>query len=174
MRNSLHHNKSDVASPTKLTKEHIMRTRTFSRRAGALAFGVLFALTGTGLGAAHASSIPQDATTSCPAQEIQKVWDGSEQDNWTFETCGNLSEQFSFLVYPNTMFSDAYAHSYRPSVVEIQLKLRDLNYSPLVIDGLYGQQTAGAVTRYQRDHGLIVDGKVGRQTWVSLFGLGSD
>ena len=147
------------------------RNRKHRSLALSVGLGALFVI---GIGTAQASTMPHDATTACPAAEIQKVWDGAPQDNWTFDTCGNLSEQFSFLVYPNTMFSTAYAHRYRPSVVEIQLKLRDLNYAPVAIDGYYGSQTAATVTRYQRNHGLVVDGQVGRQTWVSLFGQGSD
>lgn len=40
-------------------------------------------------------------------------------------------------------------------------------------DGYYGtRQTEPAVTRFLRNHGLVVDGKVGPQTWEALFGLG--
>jgi hypothetical protein len=40
--------------------------------------------------------------------------------------------------------------------------------SPTVIDGVYGPQTAYAVRQFQRRHNLIVDGKVGPQTWRAL------
>lgn len=41
-----------------------------------------------------------------------------------------------------------------------------------MIDGKYGTQTANTVTRYQRNHHLKVNGKVGLTTWKKLFGLG--
>jgi peptidoglycan hydrolase-like protein with peptidoglycan-binding domain len=37
-------------------------------------------------------------------------------------------------------------------------------------DGKFGPQTDAAVRIYQRQHGLTVDGIVGRQTWASLLG----
>ena len=36
-------------------------------------------------------------------------------------------------------------------------------------DGDYGPETAGLVREFQRDFGLVVDGKVGPQTWHALF-----
>jgi peptidoglycan hydrolase-like protein with peptidoglycan-binding domain len=71
------------------------------------------------------------------------------------------------------MYTTALSHTYRANVVVIQLALRDRNYSPLAVDGYYGTQTRNAVKRYQRNHHLVVDGKVGLQTWRSLFGLGA-
>lgn len=38
----------------------------------------------------------------------------------------------------------------------------------VVLDGSYGPQTASAVRRFQQRKGLIVDGKVGPQTWRRL------
>jgi peptidoglycan hydrolase-like protein with peptidoglycan-binding domain len=40
----------------------------------------------------------------------------------------------------------------------------------LAIDGLFGDNTAEAVRRYQAAHGLEVDGLVGPATWNALFG----
>jgi len=39
---------------------------------------------------------------------------------------------------------------------------------PIAIDGVYGPQTAHAVRAFQRRHRLVVDGKVGTQTWRAL------
>ena len=43
-----------------------------------------------------------------------------------------------------------------------------LNRAPLAVDGDMGTQTVRAVKRYQKAHGLVVDGVVGLQTWRSL------
>ena len=53
-------------------------------------------------------------------------------------------------------------------VVKLQKRLSDLGYYTGDIDGKYGPQTAIAVSKYQQDNKLKVDGKVGTQTLVSL------
>jgi hypothetical protein len=137
------------------------KTRT---RLGLLATGAVAAL-------ALGFAVPADAavTDACPAREIQRIWDGGTSSN---PDCLYVPDQFDHMFYGGTMYTTNFAHTYKGDVVAIQLRLRDLDYSPLAIDGYYGNQTAGAVSRYQRNHGLVVDGKTGRQTWKSLFGLG--
>lgn len=53
-------------------------------------------------------------------------------------------------------------------VVKLQTKLKELGYYSGEIDGRYGPETAIAVSKYQQDNNLKVDGKVGTQTLVSL------
>lgn len=50
------------------------------------------------------------------------------------------------------------------AVRELQLRLRRLGDRPGPIDGLYGPVTEAAVERFQRSHGLAIDGVVGSQT----------
>src|ERR671914_876570 len=50
------------------------------------------------------------------------------------------------------------------AVRDLQLRLRRLGDRPGPIDGLYGPMTEAAVERFQRSHGLAVDGVVGPQT----------
>lgn len=52
----------------------------------------------------------------------------------------------------------------------LQARLRKLEYEPGPIDGLLGPLTEGAILRFQRAHGLAVDGVVGPQTKASLVG----
>ena len=49
------------------------------------------------------------------------------------------------------------------SVSAVQSKLGDV-----AVDGVFGQQTRGAVITFQQDHGLLVDGIVGPQTRGAL------
>jgi hypothetical protein len=137
-------------------------TRVRLAAAGAVAF--------LALGFAVSADAGAAVTDTCPAREIQRVWDGGTTSH---PGCENLADQFDHMFYGGTMFTTRLAQVYKGDVVAIQLRLRDLNYAPLAIDGHYGTQTAGAVGRYQRNHGLIVDGKVGLQTWKALFGLGA-
>ncbi|NJO42465.1 MAG: peptidoglycan-binding protein [Cyanobacteria bacterium CRU_2_1] len=52
-------------------------------------------------------------------------------------------------------------------VAEVQELLRAHGFH-LILDGDYGWKTEAAVKRYQKRHGLRVDGVVGSQTWASL------
>jgi hypothetical protein len=54
------------------------------------------------------------------------------------------------------------------AVRELQQQLKELGYDPGASDGIYGEQTAGAVRRFQQAMGLDVDGVVGPQTWSWL------
>lgn len=57
-------------------------------------------------------------------------------------------------------------------VKSIQRKLSSLGYYKGDIDGIYGQQTKTAVTQFQRNCGITVDGICGNQTLLYL-GLGT-
>jgi murein L,D-transpeptidase YcbB/YkuD len=54
------------------------------------------------------------------------------------------------------------------AVQELQQQLKELGYDPGASDGIYGEQTASAVRRFQEAMGLDVDGIVGPQTWSWL------
>lgn len=53
-------------------------------------------------------------------------------------------------------------------VEAIQRRLADLGYAPGSFDGVYGPQTAHAVTRFQADTGLVADGEAGPNTLDAL------
>lgn len=55
-------------------------------------------------------------------------------------------------------------------VVEVQciLKARGYDLGPSGVDGDFGQRTLAAVKSFQTDHGLEVDGQVGKHTWAAL------
>lgn len=55
-----------------------------------------------------------------------------------------------------------------PDVRALQERLAALGYPPGRIDGIFGDRTAAEVLAFQADHGLDVDGIVGRQTWAAL------
>jgi hypothetical protein len=54
-------------------------------------------------------------------------------------------------------------------VEKIQSKLKDFDYYLGPIDGIFGGGTEAAVKKFQTDKDLLVDGKVGKQTWAALF-----
>lgn len=103
----------------------------------------------------------------CPVKQIKKVWYGG-----TSKKCPNLPDELDHLFYPGKQFSTALESKYLERVVFIQLRLFDRGHKAIVVDGHYGNQTRKIVKNYQRKHDLFVDGKVGKQTWKSLFGLG--
>lgn len=55
------------------------------------------------------------------------------------------------------------------SVIELQAVLFLMGYYTDKIDGIYAENTAQAVRKFQQDAGLTVDGIVGNNTWNRLF-----
>ena len=60
-----------------------------------------------------------------------------------------------------------------PQVKALQAMLKGPGYNLGVwgIDGDFGAQTAGAVEKFQKSKGLVVDGIVGKATWSALLGI---
>lgn len=54
-------------------------------------------------------------------------------------------------------------------VAIVQYKLAREGYAVGTVDGIAGVKFDNAVRAYQRNKGLVVDGKVGINTWNSLF-----
>ena len=54
------------------------------------------------------------------------------------------------------------------NVRALQEKLNALGYDCGEVDGKFGKKTYEAVCKFQRDHGLGVDGVVGKATWAAL------
>jgi peptidoglycan hydrolase-like protein with peptidoglycan-binding domain len=51
----------------------------------------------------------------------------------------------------------------------IQCMLYCKGYDPGYLDGVYGSKMGSMLIAYQRDHGLVADGVVGYNTYMSLF-----
>jgi len=51
----------------------------------------------------------------------------------------------------------------------VQYLLRQHGSSEVAADGIFGPITDAAVRSFQADHGLLVDGIVGNQTWSTLL-----
>jgi hypothetical protein len=70
--------------------------------------------------------------------------------------------------YSTTSTAFVEANSRGWEVIEAQCLLRYHGYDPGVPDGEYDVQAKNATERFQRDHGLVVDGMVGPDTWREL------
>ena len=57
-------------------------------------------------------------------------------------------------------YGDETEGSSHSSVREVQSTLAALRYNPGPVDGLYGRRTVAAITRFQRDHGMVPDGRI--------------
>lgn len=55
------------------------------------------------------------------------------------------------------------------NVAKIQQRLIELGFLKDVADGIFGVKTLDAVVRYQKQRGLVDDGRVGSKTWGELF-----
>lgn len=72
-------------------------------------------------------------------------------------------------VMPDATGRPVLRHGARGEAVrELQERLAALGYPPGAVDGILGDRTSAAVLAFQADHGLDVDGVVGRQTWEAL------
>jgi peptidoglycan hydrolase-like protein with peptidoglycan-binding domain len=54
--------------------------------------------------------------------------------------------------------------------VQCILKARGYDIGPSGVDGDFGVDTQSAVKRFQQNHNLHADGKVGEDTWPALRG----
>ncbi len=57
------------------------------------------------------------------------------------------------------------------NTMEVQKRLKELGYDPGPVDGAIGPLTRAAVTKFQRDRGLVPDGVVGPRTIAELRGM---
>ncbi len=57
---------------------------------------------------------------------------------------------------------------YSHAVRDLQTQLRDAGYDVGPVDGDFGIKTRRAVSAFQKDHGITVDGVVGPETWGAL------
>lgn len=54
------------------------------------------------------------------------------------------------------------------AVRQLQQALKDLHYQPGTVDGQFGAATESAVSAFQKDKGIHVDGVVGEITWLNI------
>ena len=71
----------------------------------------------------------------------------------------------AIILFAQTVSAASYKRGSTGSVVaEIQQKLAAWGYYDGAVDGIYGSRTEAAVSYFQRQNGLTVDGKAGPQT----------
>lgn len=83
-----------------------------------------------------------------------------------------ISAAANSLSAPETAQTLSKVGSQGEEVRQIQTKLTELGYFTSKIDGIYGEKTKAAVTRFQRDNGLTADGIAGTKT-LSALGITS-
>jgi murein L,D-transpeptidase YcbB/YkuD len=67
---------------------------------------------------------------------------------------------------------EAVSTSLKPTTREIQQALKNAGFYQSEVDGKMGAMTREAIKEFQRVHGLVDDGIVGRQTWAKLKAYG--
>ena len=83
-----------------------------------------------------------------------------------------ISAAANSLSAPETAQTLSKIGSQGEGVRQTETKLPDLGYFASKIDGIYGEKTKAAVTRFQRDNGLTADGIAGTKT-LSALGITS-
>jgi N-acetylmuramoyl-L-alanine amidase len=87
-----------------------------------------------------------------------ETWQALEAARWT------LGDRTLFLAIPGPMIGD--------DVRQLQDRLLEMGFDVGRSDGIFGQRTAKAVARFQREVGLSPDGAYGPQTMAALRRLG--
>jgi peptidoglycan L-alanyl-D-glutamate endopeptidase CwlK len=129
-----------------------VKTKLFARRAKGRLIALL-ALATVAVCLHAPTAVAQTQASQTPAASQAKSLDGAGQ-------LGTLSQAL-------------YGHSYA-RVAALQRDLDASGVSPGPIDGIYGPKTEQAVSQYQRQNGLTVDGKAGIETRSQLYYGGAD
>jgi|SRR5215475_3191915 len=87
-----------------------------------------------------------------------ETWRALDAARWT------LGDRTLFLAMPNPMIGD--------DVRQLQDRLLEMGFDVGRADGIFGQRTARAVARFQREVGISPDGAYGPQTMAALRRLG--
>src|SRR3954454_13550870 len=93
----------------------------------------------------------------------------SPRTNPAARRCEELADPM--LPYPDRALTTADGSRFSPAVRLIQDSLNYLGYGCLSEDGHFGSKTRTAVTQFQGDHKLPVDGRVSADTWERLTTL---
>ncbi|HKE65311.1 MAG TPA: N-acetylmuramoyl-L-alanine amidase [Micromonosporaceae bacterium] len=88
----------------------------------------------------------------------EETWRALDAARWT------LGDRTLFLAMPDSMTGD--------DVRQLQDRLLEMGFDVGRADGIFGQRTAHAVARFQREVGLPSDGAYGPQTMAALRRLG--
>ena len=75
----------------------------------------------------------------------------------------------AFMVIVILSFAGTQAVKAEPQIKEAQSRLVELGYD-VDVDGVYGEGTARAVRRFQKDRDLPADGELNAKTLAALFG----
>jgi len=89
------------------------------------------------------------------------------------ETCQGVCEYLNVRYIPRNDLSNyptLSAGSSSDFVYLLQLLLTQNGFN-ITIDGIFGRNTAAAVTQFQQNNELVADGIVGRNTWTTLLTL---
>ena len=115
---------------------------------------------------AIATRVNGGSTTSAPATTATSAPAASTAGTTTTTTTAAPAQTQGSFDY--TKMAGVSYGSFNNSVGSLQKLLNNLGYSAGPVDNYFGAQTRQAVSSYQRDHGLVVDGYCGPQTWKSL------
>lgn len=80
--------------------------------------------------------------------------------------CGGSTTTVTTTAATTTAASEVSAAN--PAVAQLQLVMTSLGYYSGPVDGVYGSQTAAAVTSMQKALGVTADGIFGAETYVAL------
>ena len=116
---------------------------------------------GAGIGAAGAAVIGAVTGLSILEGAVIGAAVGGATGYFTDEDTVNLGDP----IWDDDEGSDGAGSGDGPATVvtRVQGGLSQLGYNPGPVDGQFGPQTADAIRDYQRDHGLLVDGRASAQ-----------
>ncbi len=98
----------------------------------------------------------------------KQIQDKDEEINRLMLSADNFDVSNGEIYQKGTKKRTATEVKSRPSVLQIQICLKNAGYNPSAIDGKMGRQTRDAIKSFQKDNHIVVDGRVGKQTWKLL------
>ncbi|MCX7927492.1 MAG: peptidoglycan-binding protein [Candidatus Omnitrophica bacterium] len=107
----------------------------------------------------------ENETLRLQVQNLEKTIEQKDAEIDSLRRSLSQTTEEKYNLYRQERLSQSYK---KPTIKQIQIALKNAGFDPGPIDGTMGKKTRSAIREFQRQNGLVVDGKVGKKTWAVL------